>query len=101
MLMTKSLFSRMLTKVSLRVSPSERGCRLIDSIGGERPTTGEKEMGGRVPVAGGGWGGGPAGRGRRGGWGGVGRWGLSLGGSPGGGRGAARCRSGVCSWTWG
>ena len=50
MLTTNSLVSRMLTKVSLRVTPSERGCRLIDRIGGKRPTTVKNEIGAILPT---------------------------------------------------
>ncbi len=40
----------MLTKVSLRVTPSERGCRVIDRTGGNLPTTVKNETGAILPT---------------------------------------------------
>jgi len=40
----------MLTNVSLRVTSSERGCRLIDRIGGNRPTTVKNDIGAILPT---------------------------------------------------
>jgi hypothetical protein len=51
MLMTNSPVSRMLTNVSLRVTPSERGCRVIDNIGGNRPTTVKNDTGAMLPTS--------------------------------------------------
>jgi len=50
MFTTNSPVSRMLTKVSFSVTPSDRGCRLMDSIGGMRPTTVKNEMGAMLPT---------------------------------------------------
>ena len=37
-------------KVSFRVTPSERGCRVIDRTGGNRPTTVKNETGAMFPT---------------------------------------------------
>ena len=50
MLTTNSFVSRMLTNVSLSVTPSDRGCREIDSTGGIRPTTVKKDTGAMLPT---------------------------------------------------
>ena len=50
MLTTNSPVSRMLTNVSLSVTPSERGCRLIESTGGIRPTTVKNDTGAMLPT---------------------------------------------------
>jgi hypothetical protein len=50
MLTTNSPVSRMLTKVSLSVTPSERGCRVTDSTGGNRPTTVKNDTGAMFPT---------------------------------------------------
>jgi len=50
MFTTNSLVSRMLTKVSLRVTPSERGCSVIDRTGGNLPTTVKNETGAILPT---------------------------------------------------
>ena len=42
--------SRMLTKVSLSVTPSERGCRVIDRTGGNLPTTVKNDTGAMLPT---------------------------------------------------
>ena len=50
MLTTNSPVSRMLTKVSLSVTPSERGCRVIDRTGGNLPTTVKNDTGAILPT---------------------------------------------------
>ena len=50
MLTTNSLVSRMLTNVSLSVAPSERGCSVIESTGGNRPTTVKNDTGAMLPT---------------------------------------------------
>ena len=50
MFTTNSFVSRMLMNVSLRVRPSERGCRVIDSTGGNRPTTVKNDTGAMLPT---------------------------------------------------
>ena len=50
MFTTNSLVSRMLTNVSLSVTPSERGCRVIDRTGGNRPTTVKNDTGAMLPT---------------------------------------------------
>ena len=50
MLTTNSFVSRMLTNVSLSVTPSERGCRVIDSTGGNLPTTVKNDTGAMLPT---------------------------------------------------
>jgi hypothetical protein len=47
---TNSPVSRMLTKVSLSVCPSERGCSEIETIGGLRPTAVKNETGAILPT---------------------------------------------------
>ena len=49
-LTTNSLVSRILTNVSLRVTPSERGCSEIDRTGGNLPTTVKKDTGAILPT---------------------------------------------------
>src|SRR5271155_397523 len=50
MLTTNSPVSRMLTKVSLSVTPSDRGCSVIDSTGGYLPTTVKNDTGAMLPT---------------------------------------------------
>ncbi len=47
-LTTNSPVSRMLTNVSFSVTPSERGCSVIETIGGLRPTAVKNEIGARL-----------------------------------------------------
>lgn len=49
-LTTNSPVSRMLTNVSLSVTPSDLGWRLIDRMGGIRPTTVKNETGAMLPT---------------------------------------------------
>jgi len=48
MLKQNSPVSRMLTKVSFRVTPSDFGCRVRQTIGGLRPAPVKKEIGARL-----------------------------------------------------
>ena len=47
MLATNSPVSRMLMNVSLSVTPSDRGCKLMQTMGGFRPAPVKKEIGAR------------------------------------------------------
>src|SRR5271154_849389 len=48
MCVTNSPVSRILTKLSLSVTPSDRGCIVSETLGGLRLTTVKKEIGARL-----------------------------------------------------